>query len=149
MFDPANMMSGAHIVQEGLLLFFTLFVLSVTKWRAWKQVPLSILWASLCGICLLFVRGNYVYAKEMIYKTAMSEDMVCLLREYVNSGVNVDLQDEEGRTPLMAAVYCNSKANVRFLLSRGANPDLKSRYGKSARDIAREYHLHEMIPLLK
>jgi hypothetical protein len=149
MFDPANMMSGAHIVQEALLLFFTLFVLSVTKWRAWKQVPLSILWASLCGICLLFVHGNYVDAKEMIHKAAMTPDRVHLLREHVNSGVNVDIQDENGITPLMRSVYCNSKANVRFLLSRGANPDLKSRYGKSARDIAQEYHLHEMITLLK
>jgi len=46
----------------------------------------------------------------------------------------IDLPDDQGNTPLMAAVYHGQADATRTLLDRGANPDLVNRRGACAQD---------------
>jgi ankyrin repeat protein len=48
---------------------------------------------------------------------------------------NVDAQDDEGFTPLMNACQNRHIEVVRLLLGKGANKELKSKYGDTARTI--------------
>lgn len=154
MFNSIYPVTAAFVVKALSCLFLVLFVLSVTKkqaWkqRFWKQLGLSTLWLTLLCPCAFFTYDNYKEANEMISKTARTPDMVYALKYYVDSGVDVDLKDEDGMTPLMRSVYCDSVPNVHFLLSRGANPDVKNIHGQSARDIANERKKAEMMVLFR
>lgn len=50
-------------------------------------------------------------------------------------GVNINGADPYGRTPLMFAAYKNYEI-AKFLLEKGAEQDLKDKFGKTARDYA-------------
>jgi hypothetical protein len=149
MSDLQSIVSCARLLQIGALLFSTFFFISILRHRSWKRALFGVLWSSLFFVCVVYLHGGYNYAKDMIFKTSMTVNEVCLLREYIDYGVDVNIQDHKGMTPLMYSVYCNSIPNVKFLLSRGADPDIKDIYGKSARDRAIEYNLKDMKNLLK
>lgn len=50
-------------------------------------------------------------------------------------GVNIEVTDPFGRTPLMFAAFKNYEV-AKLLLEKGAKIDLKDRYGKTAKDYA-------------
>ncbi len=54
------------------------------------------------------------------------------IRSLLGQGNVVDVRDENGRTPLMAAARTNNIASLRLLLANGAEPDLTDRSGKTA-----------------
>lgn len=56
------------------------------------------------------------------------EDVLRLLIEY---GALIDKQGENGRNALFMAVYQNRKQIAKFLLSKGANPNLKDSFGQT------------------
>lgn len=63
---------------------------------------------------------------------------------YLDSGMNVDVRNTEGRTPLMGAVAADSLSPwfdrneeiVRFLIANGANVNAVDKYGTSALKLA-------------
>ncbi|OAL00524.1 ankyrin [Phaeosphaeriaceae sp. SRC1lsM3a] len=61
---------------------------------------------------------------------------VNLLKIFFDSGIDIDVRDEFGRTPLVAAAPSERMAEtVAFLLERGADPTARS----SGNDLAKEY----------
>jgi len=45
----------------------------------------------------------------------------------LDAGVNINILDESGRTPLIVAILCEQVEIVKLLLARGANPAAEPR----------------------
>lgn len=73
--------------------------------------------------------------------TRLEEDPLTL-KALINS------QDVEGDTPITMAARCRSKRMVKALSSAGADPDIKNRDGKSARDYIMEDEKFRSSPLI-
>jgi uncharacterized protein len=54
------------------------------------------------------------------------------LAEFLDHGVPVDVQDDDGNSLLMLAAYHGRAETVRLLLDRGADPDLLNERDQSA-----------------
>jgi hypothetical protein len=54
--------------------------------------------------------------------------------ELIKGGASVDVSDQTGETPLIAAVHARNVPMVRLLLAKGSNPDHNDNSGRSARD---------------
>ncbi|KAK2055750.1 ankyrin, partial [Colletotrichum caudatum] len=72
------------------------------------------------------------------------------VREVVKSGLDVDAQDDSGRTPLMNAATAGNGDLVLFLLSLGVDADKVDREGRTAltealRKVATQAHRHDAI----
>jgi ankyrin repeat protein len=72
-----------------------------------------------------------------------------LLEFLLDHDGNVNGQDCFGSTPLMAAVTHGREANVKLLIERGADVDLKDNNGQTAFDRARTHASLELLPLLE
>ena len=59
-----------------------------------------------------------------------------LLIKIIASGTNIDLPDVDGDTPLMIAVAHDEAKCVEYLLSVGANPEHKNKWGDNSYDLA-------------
>ncbi|MCE2688205.1 MAG: ankyrin repeat domain-containing protein [Rickettsiales bacterium] len=70
------------------------------------------------------------------------------IKKFIAEGGDVNLRDEWGLTPLIAATLCNDPAIVKILLRAGAKLDLQNNEGKTALDIAKEYDYQKIIELL-
>ena len=66
------------------------------------------------------------------------------LKDLIDSGLNINEQDEEGNTYLHYCIKSGNSEMVKILCQSGANIELKNIYGKSPVDISWEY---EKIPL--
>jgi ankyrin repeat protein len=64
-------------------------------------------------------------------------------------GGKVDSADEYGVTPLMQAARGGRTDVARALIDAGARPELKTRSGRSALDLAREAAQPELVKLLE
>jgi ankyrin repeat protein len=56
-------------------------------------------------------------------------DEVEIVKVIVNAGADVNEPDENGWSPLHAALYLMNLATAQFLLSRGANPNAQDKFG--------------------
>jgi hypothetical protein len=65
---------------------------------------------------------------------ARSADVV---RTLISGGADVAAADSDGVTSLIKAAHCGNEHVVRALLDAGASPDLRTRSGKTAADVAR------------
>ena len=67
----------------------------------------------------------------------------------VNAGIDVDLRDGDGQTPLLSAISSGYTSHARRLLELGANPNVCSQTpSHSAIHNAVLFNRHEIIPLL-
>jgi len=71
-----------------------------------------------------------------------------LLEFLLDHGGNVNGQDCFDATPLMAAVTHGREENVKLLLARGADVEVKANDGRSAFDDARTHMRIQFLPLL-
>lgn len=62
--------------------------------------------------------------------------------------LQVNLFSEEGASPLILATSLNNEAMVKILLAYGAEPNLKSIYGFSAIDLARQMGSQRLLSLM-
>ena len=67
----------------------------------------------------------------------------------VAKSARIDTADEDGVTPLLAAVRSSQVELVKMLRQAGADPDKKDDGGKSARDYAREEGNAAILEVLK
>jgi ankyrin repeat protein len=76
-------------------------------------------------------------------------DQVSCLCALLDAGAVPDTQNEEGITPLMNAAWFGCRDSVRELLRRGANPLIRDKKGRAAKDLAVERKYKEVAELLK
>ncbi|GMU19355.1 MAG: hypothetical protein AMXMBFR12_05470 [Candidatus Babeliales bacterium] len=62
----------------------------------------------------------------------------------LQGGIDINAQDKSGRTALWLAAFYGKNNLYNYLLSKGANPDIRSTSGEFAGTSAKE--LHEMDP---
>lgn len=85
----------------------------------------------------------------LISRWYVESDTVDIIDLLVNAGIDVDVRDGLGRTPLVAAVYSGYTSHARRLLELGANPNVCSQTSHhSAMHNAVLFNRHELIPLL-
>jgi len=69
--------------------------------------------------------------------------MIELLLNY--KGVNVNIQDRFGNTPLYYAVYFSAQDLISLLLKHGANPLIKNNEDVTPLDIAENPNIRHML----
>ncbi len=80
---------------------------------------------------------------------AAAEGRSDLVRQYVTSGVDINLPDETGETALMKAAKNGHLAVVKVLLLNGARADLQDPFGETALTLAQAKGHTEIIELLR
>ena len=79
----------------------------------------------------------------------LESDTVDTIDLLVNAGIDVDVRDSLGRTPLLASIYSGYTSHARRLLELGADPNVCSQTSHhSAMHNAVLFNRHELIPLL-
>ena len=66
----------------------------------------------------------------------------------IEAGADVNEQDENGGTALMLAARNNRLAVAAYLLEHGARPDLKTKSGLSASDIAMKHGYSRVVDVI-
>ncbi|PKL46829.1 MAG: hypothetical protein CVV42_15110 [Candidatus Riflebacteria bacterium HGW-Riflebacteria-2] len=61
-----------------------------------------------------------------------------LITLLVNEGADIDTSDKQGHTLLHQAAFNDNEALAKICIARGGNPDIKTKAGKTPRQIARE-----------
>ena len=90
----------------------------------------------------LLKAGTDINAVDWDGQTALKiavefNDNVEIVKFLIEVGFDVNTHDNERWTPLMSAVYKNKPDFVEVLLKAGADPDMKNKEGKTAKDYAR------------
>ena len=80
---------------------------------------------------------------------ASGVDDSCLITALLQAGANPNVQNSEGKTPLMYAAGFGSGSAVRALLAGGANAQIKDRAGKSATFFAEQAAHSNIVQLLR
>lgn len=71
-----------------------------------------------------------------------------MVESLLRTGIDVNIRDGRGMTPLMAAAATGDLEIVRFLLKKKAAPQLKSSTGETAYEIARRAGFSDVAALL-
>jgi len=80
----------------------------------------------------------------------IADNRVDILNELLRNDIaTINIQDKNGNTHLYYAVIFNRSDMVKLLLEKGALPDIKNKYGKTAIDAARILGLHDIEKALK
>lgn len=74
--------------------------------------------------------------KTSDYFSAAQMNDVSELKRCLEAGVDIDATDMFGWTALMCASCAGAKDSVRYLLKKGANPDLRNKHNATALDLA-------------
>jgi len=93
--------------------------------------------------------NNPLYINEPDAIVAASWDgLADLVQRLLDSGADINIQEETGQTALIAASDQGYLGIVELLLKRGANPNIRDKDGDSALDIAHLKNHDEIVKLL-
>lgn len=87
---------------------------------------------SILNIVDSFIANNYSQGGISEITTAVAEGDVTKVKELLNSGVNPDIQDPDGWTPLMWAAQDDNISMINLLTKAGADPNLVDYYEDTA-----------------
>ncbi|KAF3223692.1 hypothetical protein TWF679_000129 [Orbilia oligospora] len=71
-----------------------------------------------------------------------------IVRTLVRAGIDLELKNNAGATPLMAAIYFNYKGIAEFLIVNGASLETRTEYGETPLSIAALGGREEIVQLL-
>jgi hypothetical protein len=72
---------------------------------------------------------------------------ISIVKLLLDNGADINLHIDSGSTPLMVSTY--RPELVKYLLSQGANPDIKTTYGETALDKAFKYEHYESAKFIQ
>ena len=72
-----------------------------------------------------------------------------IIEDYLNLGMAANATDYNQHTALMSATLNGHNRIIKLLLSKGANVELKNKYGLDSIDYANIQEREEMIPFLE
>uniref|UniRef100_A0A673MAW3 Fibronectin type 3 and ankyrin repeat domains 1 protein-like n=1 Tax=Sinocyclocheilus rhinocerous TaxID=307959 RepID=A0A673MAW3_9TELE len=87
--------------------------------------------------CEVDVRDDATWTPLMIVSVMTGDTAVASL--LITAGADVNVQDRDGKTPLMVAVLNNYEHLVKILLDRGADPNIQNQAGINAVQMARAF----------
>ena len=90
---------------------------------------------------------EYINKPDAIVAAAW-DGLADLVQRLIDSGADINIQDETGQTALIAASDQGYFGIVELLLKRGADSNIKDKDGDSALDIARFKGHDEIVKLL-
>jgi ankyrin repeat protein len=116
-------------------------------------------WASkLSAVEALYQRGGDINAADKQGLRAIfhvdgpinhsEEDYLRVLRFLVSRGVQLNVTDESGNTPLRYAILHNEASLLRYYLSIGIDPNLRNKKGISAVDYAQQLKRERISEIL-
>ncbi|MFC1793592.1 ankyrin repeat domain-containing protein [Planctomycetota bacterium] len=70
------------------------------------------------------------------------------IKKLIERGADVNAKDNEGQTPLYAAIWSGDANMVELLLDKGANMKIKDSYGQTPLDVAVRYSQKDILKLL-
>ncbi|ULO07116.1 ankyrin repeat domain-containing protein [Paenibacillus sp. 19GGS1-52] len=82
-----------------------------------------------------------------IFDAVLTEN-IQLLQQQLESGENINIVDEDGRTALIHAVIDNLTEITKFLIERGANVDAQDNLGYTPLHYASQNYLPEVVKQL-
>ena len=62
--------------------------------------------------------------QERLFEAVVGKE-IDIVRELLNSGIDINAQDEQGRTAIMIATYANDAEMVKVLIDEGADVDIQ------------------------
>lgn len=71
-----------------------------------------------------------------------------LVQLFIDSGINLDRKDDDGRTPLSCAVVNGHEAVVALLLEKGFDPNTRVGDGPTVLDLALEKEYKTIVEIL-
>ena len=81
--------------------------------------------------------------------STFKSELLGVVELLIDAGVDVDVRDSDGETPLLNAIYYGFTSDARRLLELGANPNVFNKSShESAIHFAVAFDRHELIPLL-
>jgi hypothetical protein len=95
-------------------------------------------------LMLTLMKADYQYNSANFDPKIMS-----ILNSLLNAGANINAQDQDGETALMYTVITKNPKAFEYLILRGANKDLRNRYGQTAFDLARPELKAQLTPFFK
>ena len=85
---------------------------------------------------LLKLNLNVWLARKLIQ--VVKDNNIEKVKELIESGVDINFQDEDKKTALMYAVFFRYKYIVGLLIEKGADLDIQDDYGNTAYDLAKK-----------
>ncbi|KAF3317028.1 hypothetical protein TWF173_001034 [Orbilia oligospora] len=89
-----------------------------------------------------------VYKRQIALRYAVMNGNERIVRNLVESGVDIQSKDKHGFTPLMAAIHLEDKGLVEFLIIKGASLETKTEGGWTSLSIAARGGHVEIVELL-
>jgi uncharacterized protein len=84
---------------------------------------------------------------KSIFTAVMSNNLVQIESE-INGGIDINIKDRDGRTPLINSVIDNNLVITRYLLSNGANVNIQDRNGYASLHFSCQNQNYEITKLL-
>jgi hypothetical protein len=110
----------------------------------WTALLYAASYHHLTMVRLLLIKGANIEAKNSHDETALhvavrsvhSKSHIAVAQMLIDSRVDIDARDSSGRTALHLATYTRNPALAKFLVDKGANIELKTCEGLTARELA-------------
>lgn len=94
-------------------------------------------------------KAKKLYGLEAALIENAKENNCDLMLKILNLGININVCNEHGRTPLIIGAINNNLELVRMLIYRGANTSITDVYGKSAYNYAIDNENYEIFEVLR
>jgi ankyrin repeat protein len=103
-------------------------------------------------ICLFVMVAGYASAESMQQIQSMfgaiQNSNLSRVKELVAQGIDVNMQDSEGRTPTMCAVAMNQNAILTFLVDSGADLEVRDKMNFTALHYAADVNNSRAVDIL-
>jgi ankyrin repeat protein len=93
-------------------------------------------------------RANNDYSATALFN-AILKSRIPMVESLLKSGADVNVRNEDGMTPLMAAASTGSLVVIRLLLGKGANPGAVNNLGETAAQMAQRHGHTEAAKVLQ